>query len=378
MVSLLGNEQPVLIFKMIQEQLGEEIILRHKIRCGDAAEFQGSEFDIVLLSMVSSGKPSAMTARLFEQRFNVAMSRARDRAYLFRSVQPEDLNPRDLRFRLIEHFRNPGTTRHGNGRELCESPFEEEVYDALVGKGYKVLTQVPASGFRIDLVVEDDLGRRLAIECDGAQFHQPHQWLEDLNRQRVLERAGWTFHRIWGPAFYRDKDGCIEELISSLDTNGVQRAAGDAPDLSGLTEHRELRLDHETEVELQSVAEAETESVPVAEEQDVLEDKPAEVLEDKPLDYDGKQRPRIGVGDTVEYHIEGELLAPSRYTIVEGASSPGMGLINYQTPIARALLDHSVGDKVSARLPGGKVDLVITWISGGLATKQPMGTQATN
>ena len=362
-VSLLGNEQSRLMFKLIQERLGEEVILRHRIRCGDAAEFQGSEFDIVFLSMVSSGRPSAVTARLFEQRFNVAMSRARDRVYLFRSVRPEDLSPRDLRFKLIQHFKDPGTARTGQGRELCESPFEEEVYDALANAGYKILTQVPASGFRIDLVVEDDLGRRLAVECDGAQFHQPHQWIEDLNRQRVLERAGWTFHRIWGPTFYRDKTSSIRELIAVLSANGIEHSRSDAPDLSGLTEYRELRLEVEPFTEPDPLVELRPSSPSPDEIEDLPEDYRPVVLAAASPSLNNDQTVRLQVGDTVEFYVKGEPLAVMRYTIIEGASNPEMSLINYQTPVARALLDHSVGDEVPAALPGGSTCLVVTAVS---------------
>jgi transcription elongation GreA/GreB family factor len=52
-----------------------------------------------------------------------------------------------------------------------------------------------------------------------------------------------------------------------------------------------------------------------------------------------------------------------RYTIIEGASNPDLNLINYQTPIARALLDHAVGAKVAAKLPDGAAHVIITFIS---------------
>ena len=64
-----------------------------------------------------------------------------------------------------------------------------EVFDELVARGYRVSPQVRAGGFRIDLVVEGIDDRRLAIECDGDRYHGPERWLDDLRRQRVLERT---------------------------------------------------------------------------------------------------------------------------------------------------------------------------------------------
>ena len=41
---------------------------------------------VFVVSMVSSPGDGALTSQIFQQRFNVALSRARDRMYLFRSV----------------------------------------------------------------------------------------------------------------------------------------------------------------------------------------------------------------------------------------------------------------------------------------------------
>jgi very-short-patch-repair endonuclease len=49
--------------------------------------------------------------------------------------------------------------------------------------------------YRIDMVVEGEGDVRLAIECDGDEYHGPDKWADDMNRQRILERAGWVFWR---------------------------------------------------------------------------------------------------------------------------------------------------------------------------------------
>jgi superfamily I DNA and/or RNA helicase len=66
---------------------------RRKFACGDAYVFQGSERDIMFLSMVADhSKHHALSGQVFEQRFNVAASRARDRMYLVRSVKLAELS----------------------------------------------------------------------------------------------------------------------------------------------------------------------------------------------------------------------------------------------------------------------------------------------
>src|SRR5258708_35796371 len=79
-VSLLGNEQSRHIFEVLIAQIGEEKIVQHQIRCGDAMPFQGREADIVFISMVADAHIlTALSREMCEQAFNVAPSLAKDR-----------------------------------------------------------------------------------------------------------------------------------------------------------------------------------------------------------------------------------------------------------------------------------------------------------
>src|SRR5260370_19937285 len=71
-ISLIGAKQAALINRMLLEEFSEEVILRHRIACGDSATFQGNERDVVFLSMIADqDSKQAQTAAHFEQRFNV-------------------------------------------------------------------------------------------------------------------------------------------------------------------------------------------------------------------------------------------------------------------------------------------------------------------
>ncbi len=63
-----------------------------------------------------------------------------------------------------------------------------------------MLHQYPACGFNIDLIAErSDDHVRVAVECDGERYHvDEHGMLkiEDIERQAILERAGWRVVRI--------------------------------------------------------------------------------------------------------------------------------------------------------------------------------------
>jgi very-short-patch-repair endonuclease len=243
-ISLIGGEQAEYIRAKLSESIGEEVMQRHAILCGDSATFQGTERDIVFLSMVADPvHRTALTMLRYEQRFNVAMSRGRDRVVLVRSVRREELNPEDLKARLIAHFENPmplvqGLT--GEGLAACESGFERDLMQKLLERGYRVQPQVGSLGYRIDMVVEGADGRRLAVECDGDRFHGPQQWREDTRRQRVLERVGWRFWRCFASSFYRDTDRVTADLFETLSRLGIEPLpeGGSASPKVRFTEHR--------------------------------------------------------------------------------------------------------------------------------------------
>src|SRR4029077_8561457 len=154
-ISLIGNAQANRIYTRLITELGAEVVDRHRIMCGNAATFQGQERDIVFLSMVACPKTAtAQRMRMFEQRFNVALSRARDRMVLVRSVTSSDLKPGDLKLQVVEHFRNP----MGEGKvavrkeilDVCGSKFERDFGARLLDLGYRLQPQMPVGGFFID------------------------------------------------------------------------------------------------------------------------------------------------------------------------------------------------------------------------------------
>jgi very-short-patch-repair endonuclease len=243
--TLLGHEQAAAIMQAIEQVIGAEAMLRHDIRVGEPAAFQGDERDIMFVSLVADRGSSALSGLGYEQRFNVAASRARDRMVLVRSVELEELRPADrLRRSLIEHFHAPfagDTTQAAERRARCESGFEEAMYDLLVERGYRVDTQVAVGTKRIDLVVEGADDRRLAIECDGDRFHGPERWPDDMARQRMLERAGWTIWRCFASRFVRERDAVIAELVALLAARGIAPETGAALPPGRHTEHRRWR-----------------------------------------------------------------------------------------------------------------------------------------
>jgi very-short-patch-repair endonuclease len=150
---------------------------------------------------------------------NVAASRARDQLWCVRSVTLDELHPDDVRNQFIRHCQDPVLVDQATAEADAsfDSDFERDVFRRITARGYRVKAQHRVGRFRIDLVVE---GRRsrLAVELDGDAYHGPDRWEADRQRQAILERLGWTFHRVRGSAYYRDPDGALSGLWDHLES----------------------------------------------------------------------------------------------------------------------------------------------------------------
>ncbi len=236
-IVLQGHAQVELIEQMLAERLDPGEREERKLRCGVPASFQGDERDVIFLSMVVAPNHlfRALTVIADQRRFNVAMSRARDQLWLFHSVESQDLNPNDLRWKVLNFVTAPQPPPEffeeldrlekaaartprvpGDQPEPYESWFEVDVALELLRRKYRVRPQYEVAGYRIDIVVEG-LQNRLAVECDGDAWHGPEAYDRDMARQRQLERVNWTFVRIRESEFYADGTRAIERVVEECE-----------------------------------------------------------------------------------------------------------------------------------------------------------------
>ena len=229
-ISLLGDDQAKHIENLLREHIPVAEIENRKIICGNAAQFQGDERDVIFLSMVDSNEGDGPMRKVGEganelnkKRYNVAASRAQNQMWIMHSMDyMTDLKPDDIRRELLEYALVEAQSLMTDGTvNRTESEFEKLVLTALVTRGYMVKTQYAVGYYRIDMVVEYE-GRKLAVECDGEKWHSGDEKIaEDLARQAILERLGWRFHRIRGSLFFRDPDTALELLWTRLGKLGI-------------------------------------------------------------------------------------------------------------------------------------------------------------
>lgn len=235
------------IRRLLVENFDPREIERRRIHCGISAEFQGDERDVVILSLVDSAAPGLPLRKetdgadgMMKKRWNVAVSRARDQLWLVHSFDPAaQLKPDDLRRSLFDWADGvmSGTIGAAEPFDLPDPEFTGQVLRALRKRGYRVEAGHDAGAWRLDMVVRAR-GRAAAIECDGSGREDEDAIRRDMERQTVLERAGWKFVRVRSADWFRRPEKTLERVCEALAALGI------APELEDCAPQTDLLLAH--------------------------------------------------------------------------------------------------------------------------------------
>lgn len=235
------------IRRLLVENFDPREIERRRIHCGISAEFQGDERDVVILSLVDSAAPGLPLRKetdgadgMMKKRWNVAVSRARDQLWLVHSFDPAaQLKPDDLRRSLFDWADGvmSGTIGAAEPFDLPDPEFTGQVLRALRKLGYRVEAGHDAGAWRLDMVVRAR-GRAAAIECDGSGREDEDAIRRDMERQTVLERAGWKFVRVRSADWFRRPEKTLERVCEALAALGIAPEPEDcAPQKDQLLAH---------------------------------------------------------------------------------------------------------------------------------------------
>jgi transcription elongation GreA/GreB family factor/very-short-patch-repair endonuclease len=221
---------------LLAERLDYEQREERRIRVGDAEDFQGDERHVMFVSCVNSATtvagsvPGGFNGKTYEQRLNVAASRAQDQVWVFHSARTEQFHENDLRRQWLDHLTRPaeedtvavdGEVLADVRHEAFDSLFQQKVYLELTARDYRVRPGYRVGRHSIDLVVEGGT-RRLAVACDGDAFAEGEDASTAAARQRDLERVDWTFVRIRGSRFHLDREQALAPLWAELERLGIE------------------------------------------------------------------------------------------------------------------------------------------------------------
>jgi very-short-patch-repair endonuclease len=102
---------------------------------------------------------------------------------------------------------------------MAQSPIEKKFASRCKTMGLKVEAEQRVGRYRPDFIVRD---QKLAIELDG---HDTHASVEDRirdgQRQRYLQRLGWTVLRFTGREIQQDVEACVAEVMDFVSALGT-------------------------------------------------------------------------------------------------------------------------------------------------------------
>jgi len=78
---------------------------------------------------------------------------------------------------------------------------------------------------------------RLAMRLYRDFHHGPERWADDMRRQRILERVGWSFWRCFGSNYRIDQEGVMDDLTQTLERMQIKPIGREMVNRS-FSEHR--------------------------------------------------------------------------------------------------------------------------------------------
>jgi very-short-patch-repair endonuclease len=244
-----SKHQALLIRQISQNELIKQYEDKLELLIGTSREFQGDERDIMFLTITTSHSfnertneirpPRAAATEEYMRIFNVAASRAKEKSVVVHSIHPDAvgiMNPECYRKKLLDYY-STGQSKSKNGNSALNlqsllsrtdtnsGDFEKNVCRFLYdnGLGDYLFPQFEVGKYSIDFGIIKN-NKKLAIECDGITYHSGIVKIQnDINRQLILERAGWRFFRIQSTDWFYRNSTVSRELINWINDNTTDK-----------------------------------------------------------------------------------------------------------------------------------------------------------
>lgn len=244
------KHQTLLIRQISQNELIKQYEDKLELLIGTSREFQGDERDIMFMTITASHSfseknnfdikpPRSASTEEYMRIFNVAASRAKEKSVVIHSIHPDAvgiMNPDCYRKKLIDYYTNSQNKTKKqvtvknlqtllNKTDANSGDFEKSVCKLLYnnGLGDFLFPQFEVGKYCIDFGLIKN-NKKLAIECDGFTYHSGIVKIqEDINRQLILERAGWRFFRVQSTDWFYRNSNVSAELINWINDNTVDK-----------------------------------------------------------------------------------------------------------------------------------------------------------
>ena len=203
------SKQAAYLSDIIEKTISLEDIQKHRLSVATPYGFQGEERDIMLLSFCIDSRSMRAAAYLNKADvFNVAVTRARHRQFVFVSLDETTLPNKNLLKQYIA-----ASHRFAIQHQISEQPdeFQAEIAELLLSHDIETWRGFEMLGVYVDLLAK--MGDRyLAIDLIG----YPGPWADyfELNTYKVMKRAGIEVFPLSYALWLQDKEACLNALLS--------------------------------------------------------------------------------------------------------------------------------------------------------------------
>ncbi|MEO1653131.1 MAG: DEAD/DEAH box helicase, partial [Bacteroidota bacterium] len=211
------RDQVDYLSQLLRENIPLGQLEKHQVLLGTAHSFQGNERDIMLISLVLDEQASGGSFRFLNQPdvFNVSITRARSRQYVFCSLPPRAWPSDSLLGKYLAYIEDPFPRHPNHSEENHSIPYEfaDEVKVKLEENGWEVRLSYPVAGLNIDLLVSSKdkfLGLDL-IAYEGIFGH-----MISLERYKMLHRTGLRIFPLSYTRWKQEADFCLQEIEKAL------------------------------------------------------------------------------------------------------------------------------------------------------------------
>ena len=184
-----------------------------KILVDSAYGFQGDERDIIIFSPVVAAGITSSASKWVESPpnlINVALTRARQALFVVADfdycLQQE---PSGILRKLADYCNDVQTLRD-------TSPAELELYSWMIVEGWSPEIHPRIGDVEVDFSLSSKEGVRLAIEVDGAEFHDKTK-TTDRSRDAFLQAQGWKVLRVPARAILETPHNVIQKIKLALE-----------------------------------------------------------------------------------------------------------------------------------------------------------------
>ena len=211
--------QAELIGQLAKKRFPPEVLDEAAFVCGTAHRLQGNERHAVIISSVLSPGMPRNTARWVERErnlVNVAVSRARTALIVIGHSGVKDLGSPtlgSLRTYLRDEMSLDKAPEEPAGQFRTDSLSEELLLRAMQLGNLLPHAKLNVEGYELDFALMEQ-GIRLNVEVDGDQHldARDRRRRQDLTRDRVLSKLGWTILRVPAWRCYEEIDSVVQKI----------------------------------------------------------------------------------------------------------------------------------------------------------------------